>query len=213
MSAYKSSLSAIDKLERQLAKCLPADKNIVRRKNNGDIIYETVRPEFISDYTHPKRERGSVAAPASNADRANFYTETPDSAQNGQQFGHTGDPADANIHQPGQSEPHATKQLADAASTSGPAIAALAEARISIHDSQTTGQQIAPTDSYSPPIVPKLASNSPISPAACISPCVRASSIPSRNIARASSIRSSFTNSWAPRKKACTCGGLSAISP
>src|SRR5262245_34730100 len=48
MSLNVSPSSFVDKLERQLAKCLPADKNIVRRKKNGDIIYETVRSSLLS---------------------------------------------------------------------------------------------------------------------------------------------------------------------
>src|SRR5262245_60061749 len=84
MPAKQNSLSTIDKLERDLARLLPAEKNIIRRKKNGDIIYETVRPHYAptdhehsTEDTNPKRERGT---------NPNFYTETPDSAQNGQQF-------------------------------------------------------------------------------------------------------------------------------
>jgi hypothetical protein len=144
MSAGPSS-SHIEKIENQLAKLLAADKrqrkneNIVRRSKNGDLTYETIRTLAV-----PRHDEPMNTAPS-----ANIYTETPDSAHNGQQFPGAGAASAAHRNQSDNAETPIPNQLADAGCTVQQSAPSFALAGISIHDSQSTGQQIAPADSQS----------------------------------------------------------------
>ena len=138
MSVNKSSLSEIEKLERELARLLPKDKNIIRRKKNGDIIYETVRTGAPMD--NPKRERGTGP---------NFYTETPDSPQNGQQFDATSSSTEIATDPATVPEVIPTQEVVAPQESAEPISNSQSTTGISIHDDQTTGQQIATTEGES----------------------------------------------------------------
>ncbi len=137
MSAKKSpqqnSLSVADRLERQLAKIKAAQRkkflneNIVRLEKNGDLSYETVR---------------TTSGP-------NFYPETPDSLENGQQIEPSVEPSSLASGPPAAPEVVEPQPLAAGQSSGEQAETGLIESRISIHEAENTGQKIAPDDAES----------------------------------------------------------------
>src|SRR5262245_47754014 len=121
-------VKSVENVERQLATFLTAEKrlrkneNIVRRAKNGDLSFETVRTESI-----PRQD-------ASTRPSANFYTETPDSAQIGQQIGSPQAPSSAVLAQPPEPQVVVPEQVPTGDKPCQTLAADLSTTTISIHE-------------------------------------------------------------------------------
>jgi hypothetical protein len=140
-SSSQKSLSVADRLERKLAKIKAAERkkflneNIVRLEKNGDLSYEAVRT-----YSVPRD---------SNSSEPNFYTETPDSPKNGQQFDAAAGSDDVVSEPPAASEVVTPEVVAAGDATIDHIARALVQSGISIHEAENGGQKITPDDNDS----------------------------------------------------------------
>jgi len=143
-SSSQKSLSAADRLERKLAKIKAAERkkflneNIVRLEKNGELSHEAVR---------------TCSVPSdSDASQPNFYTETPDSAKNGQQFAPPDTASESALNPTGPPQLPAAQEVPAGEPIHEQAAGSLIAGAISIHEADSSGQKIAPneTDSLDP---------------------------------------------------------------